>query len=138
MLANLKSLPLKIQKGIEQASSWSGLSTPYDLLLYFARNTFIDPTAIVSLKEVVTSSIEPAGEDRDKLWIKTEGAPALGIPIGGTYQMIYQYPPNVPFIWTQGIDVMPSYISRLETSELGDYGLTNPTDVKFYYAIFKP
>lgn len=133
-----KFLTLQIAKDIEKSKSWEGLSTPYDLALYILRMAVIDPSGISSLDPISYSPLEPVGSDRSKLWIKTEGVPGIGIPIGGRYQMIYQYPPNVPFLWVDASNAAPAYLNRLSQSDLENYGLTDPVIDTAYYVIFNP
>lgn len=136
MASEPPKLPLILSEQIEPERSWEGLSTPHDLLQYFARNCSVDARALVNLEEFVVSPIEPTGANRSKIWIKNEGAPGIGIPIGSQYKVIYEYPPNVPLLWTGGSSTQlsfPNYLRKLTPAELESFGLTAPTNPDFYY-----
>lgn len=129
-------LPLKVAKDIEPLRTWENILTPYDVAVYVARICGVDISQISSLSEIIFSSIEPVGADRKKIFINTSGVPSIGIPIGGQYQMIYQYPPNVPFLWTTGN--IPSYIRELTEDEMTRYSIAIPVDSTAKWVIFNP
>lgn len=132
--SNLPILPLKVAKDIEPEKTWENMHSPDDLLNYMAIRLGVDISQLDTINEIIYSSIEPVGSDRRKLWLKTEGVPAIGIPFDNQYKMIWQYPPNVPLLWViQG--VLPAGMRRLTVSELTRYGLTNPPDINYYYVI---
>jgi hypothetical protein len=129
-------LPLSIQNDIERQRSWEGISTPHDLALYMGRVLSVDPTKILSLQEIVYSDVEPVGVDRKKIWIKTDHPVGFGIPTGDGYKMIYQYPPNTPFIWTQGMSDLPQYLRALTDGEMSDYSLAAPKNESVKWVIY--
>lgn len=133
---NSPILPLQVANDIEPERSWEGIKTPHDLIKLAARMLGVDSAQLNRFDEILISPLEPTGDDRNKLWIKSEGAPGLGIPIGGTYQVLYNYPPNIPLLWFSQTPP-PSYLSRMVDSELEAAGLENPEDTNFYYVILK-
>lgn len=134
-MSDIPLMPLVVAKDIEPLRSWEGFDTPHDLALYLARMFAVDSSQITRLQEFVVNSVEPVGVDREKIWIKSEGVPAIGLPIGGTYQMIYKYPPNIPLLWTGGD--LPPYLRKLSDNELTNYGLANPDNTNYYYFILE-
>ena len=129
----VKLAPLSIAKDVEQQRSWEGISTPYDLLIYFSKFASVDIGSLQSLDEVEVSSIEP--ENKTKIWIKTGNPVAIGVPIGSSYKMFYQYPPNVPFLWIGDTDSVPSYLTLVSDSDLEDYEITKPNKSKANYVV---
>jgi len=121
-------LPLCVQNDIEQKRSWEGIATPHDMAKYIAAVLALDPTKLALLYELVYSDIQPTGSDSKKLWIKTEEPVGFGIPVGGSYVVLYQYPPNTPFLWVKGEETIPAYCRVLSNGEIAKYGL-NPPDL---------
>ncbi len=132
----MKILKLQVAKDIEPLRSWEEVKTPYDLAVYISRVTGIDISNISALSEIAVSSLQPTGLESNKLWIKSEGMPGIGLPIGGSYQMIYQYPPNIPLLWINTDDALPREMYKISASDLEEYGLAAPT--KGYWVIFQP
>lgn len=139
MSSPIPLLPLKYQNDIEQLRSWEGISTPADLLKLAAARLSVDVNSLLRFEEVVYTDVEPTGESRKKIWIKTDDPVAVGIPSGEKYTMIYQYPVNVPFIWmfkSLG-NVIPSYSRVLTATELTDLNLTAPKETAGKYIIIE-
>ncbi len=131
-------IPIRVAKDVEPMRSWEGISTPHDLALYMARILSIDGSKIMQLQEVVYSDLEPTGEDRKRLWVKTSEPVGYGIPTGDNYTVIYKYPAGVPILWVNSLSPAPSYMRKLTDLELGNYSLTDPVDRDFYWVIFNP
>jgi len=128
------TLPLVVQRDIEQQKTWEGISTPYELALWLAKIMSIDPTRILQLNEIIHSDVQPVGSDASKIWIKTDEPLGVGLPTGGGYRMIYQYPPNTPFLY---IGTIPTYTRELSLAEMQDYSLTAPTSANATWVIYE-
>jgi hypothetical protein len=128
------ALPLVVQRNIEQQKSWEGISTPFELAQYLARIMSIDPNELLQLNEIVYSDVEPVGDEARKIWVKTDEPFGIGVPVGNAYRMIYQYPPNVPFLF---IGEMPTYARELTTDEMSIYSLTKPTSTTAHWIIYE-
>jgi len=133
---NLPAIPLLVAKNIEQQKSWEGISTPYDLALYFAKILSVDPSKILQLQEVIYSDVQPTGDDAKKLWVKTDEPVGFGIPTGEGYSVVYRYPPNTPILWTVAIEDLPAYMRKMTSGEIGDYKLVAPDADKATWVIF--
>jgi hypothetical protein len=131
-------IPIKRVKGIEAQATFDGISTPNDLANLMTRLLAVDDAGFVSLQEIVVSPNEPTGEEKKKLWIKSSNPPAIGLPIGGVYRMLYQYPPGVPFLWIDGEENLPTYMNKLTKSEMLSYGLPFPTSETIFYVVSRP
>lgn len=131
MATNLQ-IPLSIARDIEPERSWENVTTPFDMVMLCAKLLSVDISRFQANDGFAFSSIEPTGADRGKIWIKTEGMPAIGIPIGGRYEIIYKYPPSSFFIWKNGLP-LPSYLRSLTEGELTGASLTKPTDSRFIW-----
>lgn len=131
-----RKVSLKPQRPIEANRDWSGINSPYDLAVYIARLLTVEISGIDENELFTVQPLEPTGSDRSKIWIKSEGVFGIGLPIGGSYYMIYQYVPNTPFLWVSS-DQPPGGIRALTESELTKYGLTNPSGAE-YWVIFTP
>lgn len=131
-------IPIKRVKGIEAQKNFEGISTPNDLANMMTRLLAVDDNDFLDLQEIIVSATEPRDTDRQKLWVKNSNPPALGLPIGGQYVMIYPYPPNIPILWVQGEDELPFYLRKLTAGELTDYNLFNPTNENVFYVILIP
>lgn len=129
-----RTLPLRVATDIEPLRSWDEITNPMDLVIYIARLLSVDPSSFASLQEVSFGSQPPSGDDLGKLFIKNTTPVGIGIFNGSGYSMIYQYPPNVPLLWTKGNEEFPSYLKRLSADQLQDYGLTNPSE-GFYFML---
>lgn len=136
-MSQIPVLPLVSANNVEALKSWEDIKNPQDLINYCKRMLGVDPNQLLQFEEVVSSPIEPqpTSSNKKKLWLKTEGAPAVGVLIGNSYKLIYNYPPNVPLLWTQSENDFPDYLSKLNSDELTAYGLTNPTG--FFYFMLK-
>lgn len=132
---SLPKLPLQVATSVEPITDWSYFNTPQDLILWIARMLSVDPNQTAIFQEIYTGTIEPSGEDRGKLWIKIDPPYAVMVFNGSSYQPIYNYPPNVPLLWTRNPDEFPSYLSRLTEVELSDFNLENPEG--FFYFMLK-
>lgn len=130
-------LPLRVAEDIEVQQSWNGISTPNELAKYFSRVLAVDPSSIVGLQETVYSSVRPQGEDANKLWIKTTEPVGIGIPVGGSYRMIFEEPVNTPYLFIGDIENIPSYARRLTDTERSDYALGNPAETKASWVIIE-
>ncbi len=128
-------LPIVVAKNKEVLSSWEGITTPHDFLLYLARMASVDPSSLASLEEIVFSDVQPTGESGKKIWIKTGSPCGIGIPVGSLYNMIYQYPVGVPMLWKKSNN-LPSYLKDVSQGVLEDMGLVNTELYK--YVIFNP
>lgn len=124
-------LPLKFAEDKERALSWEDVPTVKDLLVYIARMMGVDPNQLLQFQEIVYSSLAPT--EQNKIWIKTDGAPGIGIYIGSGYKVIYEYPVRVPLIWTKPASDFPDYLTKLSDDQLTAYGLTAPTGDAFYF-----
>ncbi len=133
---NLPAIPLLVAKDIEQQRSWEGISTPYDLAIFFSKILSVDPNKVGVFNEIVYSNLQPTGDDAKKLWIKTEEPVGFGIPTATGYSIIYQYPPNTPILWTKGKENIPEYMRELTADEMDDYGLTEPGKTAIVWVIF--
>lgn len=127
-------LPLKVQQDREPVNSWNNFATPQDFLIWAARSLAVDPNQLSILNEVYVGTTEPVGEERGKTWFKTNPPYAIYLFNGTEYEPVYNYPPNVPLLWTKDATEFPSYLHRLTESELTQYGLTNPEDA-FYFML---
>jgi hypothetical protein len=132
-------LPLVSARQAEALKSWEEIKTPQDLINYCKRMLGVDPNQLLQFQEIESSPLEPqpGAEDRKQIWIKTDGAPAIGILIGSSYKLIYEYPPNVPLIWTKSVADFPGYLTKLTPTQVTNYGLaalTPPTDA-FYFML---
>jgi len=136
-MPSLPTLPLKVQKGIEPQESWEGYSTPTDLARYMAQVLSVDPNQLLQFEEVIFSDSQPSGEKSKKLWIKTDAPVAIGIPYSGGYNLIYQYPANIPFLWVKG-NSFPSFLRKLTNAELNDYNLEDPEVNTAFWLIMEP
>jgi len=123
-MATRPVLPLIASKDIEALRSWEGIETPADLVSLMARKLSVDPNQLEQFSEVVFTDVQPPS-NTSKIWIKTNPPVAIGIPSAGSYVLIYEYPPNVPFIHTNS-ENRPSYLRELSASELENYNLTAP------------
>lgn len=131
-------IPIKPVKGIEAQANFEGISTPKELADMLSRLLAVDDEEFTNLEEVIVSPLEPIDTDKKKIWIKSSGAPAIGLPIGGRYRLIYSYPPDVPFLWIKGLDSFPNYLRKLSSGELSDYDLANPSNPDYFYVILNP
>lgn len=121
-----KLLPLLVQNDAEPQKSWAGISNPNDLARYIASVLSVDAESFDALNEIIISSTEPTGEDRNKIWIKTDEPVGIGIPIGSTYRVISDKPINIPYLHIGSIETIPSYARRLGSTELSNYKLDAP------------
>jgi len=133
---NIPNLPLRLAKGIEPEISWEKIQTPQDLLQLAAKLLAVDVTQITSLEEVIVSPSEPSGVHRKTIWVKSEQPFSINIKAGSQYVPFYQYPPNVPLLWTKGESDLPSYMRKLTADELTAMGITPPVNSFYIYAIF--
>lgn len=131
-------IPIKRVKGIEAQATFDGVSTPNDLANMLTRLLAVDDEGFLSLKEIIVSPNEPTGEEKKKLWIKSSNPPGIGLPIGGIYKMIYQYPVGIPFLWVDGLENLPGYMDIIEWQTLDSYGLKRPTTPSAFYVISRP
>lgn len=136
-MSRFATLPLKVLRDIEQNRSWEGLSTPYELLKYFASRLAVDAEQLSQMQELVYSDVQPTGDDAKKVWIKTDEPVGIGIPNGTGYSVIYKYPANTPFIWTTGLNDLPAYLRQLSQGDLDSYGLTKPQSATVAWVIFE-
>ena len=123
-MATRPVLPLIASKDIEALKSWEGIETPADLVSLMARKLSVDPNQLEQFTEVLFSDVQPPSNS-SQLWIKTDPPVGIGIPSGGSYVVLYQYPPNVPFIHVDRNN-RPPYLRKLTASELENYNLTAP------------
>jgi len=123
-MATRPILPLIASKDIEALKSWEGIETPGDLVSLMARKLSVDPNQLEQFTEIEFSDVQPPSNST-KLWIKTDPPVAFGIPSGGSYVLIYQYPPNVPILYTN-LATKPAYLRLLTTTELASYNLVAP------------
>jgi len=123
-MATRPVLPLIASKDIEALRSWEGIETPNDLVRLMAARLSVDPNQLEQFSEIVYTDVQPPSGST-KIWIKTDSPIAIGVPSGGTYHLIYQYPPNVPFLHVK-IDNLPTYLRKLSETELDRYNLTAP------------
>lgn len=126
-------LPLVKARDIEALKSWSDILTPQDLLEYITKMLGVDPNQILQFEEIEFSSVQPQGQSRKKIWVDTDGAPSIGVLVGSSYQLFYQYPPNVPLLWTQPESDFPQYLTRLSTDQMEEYGLELPEGSSLFY-----
>lgn len=119
---------------------WQVLMREVPALAEWITRTFsVDVSKIIDQNELIISTEKPTGEDANKPWLKTGSPVGIGIPYNDDYVVIYQYPPFVPFIWTQGDDTLPTTMRKMTTSELEELGLTAPSeDSGSYYVMFEP
>lgn len=134
MAANDKSLPLDVARDIEPERSWENVTTPWDMVLLCAKFLSVNIKNITDTSGFVLSPIEPTGADRGKIWVKTEGMPGIGLPIGNSYQLISKYPQGVALLWTKSRP-LPSYLRELSESELTAAGITTPKDSQYIWVI---
>lgn len=131
-------LPLVVQSELEPLKSWEGISTPSDLARYMARVLSVDPNQLLQFEEIVFSDVQPTGDEASKIWFKTDEPIGIGIPSGDNdYNILYQYSPNVAYLWLNGSDRLPSYFRKITQSELEDYSLTDPTEKKAFWVVFE-
>lgn len=127
------TLPLKIAKPIEASRGFEGIRTLADLINAVAVHLGVDPNQLLQFQEITPGSVDPS-KDVGPIFIKTVAPYYIAIRAGSEYQRFYQYPPNVPLLWTQGESNFPAWLTRLTESELTQYGLTNP-DTAFYFML---
>lgn len=125
-MATRPILPLVASKDVEGLRSWEGMETPSDLVRLMASRLSVDPNQLEQFNEVVYTDVQPPS-NTSKIWIKTSQPIGIGIPSGGTYHILYQYPPNVPFLYVHADDI-PQYLRELTASELDKYNLTAPDE----------
>lgn len=125
-------LPLVVAKPVEAKEDFAGLNTPFLFARYVLSLGGVDVEQLRTFQEIYYGSSEPSGADAGKIWVKRDGAPAIGIRIGSQYQMFYQYPPDVPLLWTKTSDTIPSYMRRLTDAELTQYSLIAPVSGGMY------
>lgn len=135
-MPSLNPLPVSLQSDLEKNRSWEGITTPHDLALYMSRVLFIDPSRILALNEIIYSDVTPTGLDAKKIWIKTDIPVGIGIPTGDGYSMLFQYPPDVPVLWTKGISEIPAYMRQITEAELLEMGITAPTNTDYAWVIY--
>lgn len=128
-------LPLVVAKDVEPKNDFTGIETPYLLALYIASLLGVDSAQLNAFQELYYGSDQPTGDDTGKVWIKQDSPPGIGIRVGTTYQFLYQYPPNIPLLWTVASDQLPSYMRRLTDDEMTQYNL--PVPVNGFYVIFE-
>lgn len=134
-MARYPLLPLLAANDIEPLKSWEDVTSPHDLVLYLIRMAAVDPNQLLQFTEIVVGPDQPSGADRNKLWLKNTDPFAVGIFNGNTYKLIYEYPPNVPLIWTKARSEFPSYLTELNDGQLTSYGLTKPPSDAFYFML---
>jgi hypothetical protein len=133
---NIPGLSLRLANGIEPEISWEKIQTPHDLLLLAAKLLSVDVSQIATLEEVITSPTEPSGINKKPIWIKNENPFSISIKAGSQYISFYQYPPNIPLLWTKGKDSLPSHMRQLTEDEMQKFNLPEPADNFYFYAIF--
>lgn len=134
---NIPNLPLRVKSSIEPTSSWEGLSTPTDLAFFMAKVLSLSANELKDFEEIVFSNSQPTGDEASKIWIKTDEPLGIGIPVGKEYQVIYQHPKNIPFVWNNNINVVPSYLRPLTDEDLKQYGFTKPISSNYVWVIFE-
>lgn len=127
------TLPLVIAKPIESNQGFEELRTLSDLLLKCAQHLGVNPNQLLQFKEIQFESIDPTTV-ASSVYINTTMPVKIGIKVGSSYQWFYQYPPNVPLLWTKEESEFPAWLSKLTSDELTQYGLTNP-DPSFYFML---
>lgn len=134
MASNDKTLPLKTARDIEPERNWENVTSPWDMVLLCAKFLSVDISEIADTSGFVQSSIPPTGADYGKVWIKTDGMPGVGFPIGGSYQLITKYPQNAATLWTKGLP-LPSYFREMTDGEMADASITRPLKTKYIWVI---
>jgi hypothetical protein len=127
-------LPLRRANDTEALRTWEDIKTPDDLINYIVAHFAVEADGLARLMEIYRGPIAPSGDDLGKLWLKTNNPVGIGVYNGAGYEIIYQYPPNVPLLWTQGSSAFPSYLYTLTEEDLTNFGLTNPTG-GFYFML---
>lgn len=136
-MSNFPLIPLQVASNIEKQASWEGISTPHDMAEYIARIVSVNPDQLKQFDEVIYSDVEPSGEDRKKIWFKTDKPVGIGVPSGSDYILFYQYPTNTPILWLGGKEKIPSYSRKLTTQQLEDYGLKTPLDSDIVWIVIE-
>lgn len=129
-------LPLLIANEVEARRSWEDIcSSPQALAIWIARTFAVDAGKILDLTDIHVGEDQPTGGDFGKLWIKNTNPPAVGIPYGTQYHLIYPYPMGVPILWVKGITSIPYYMRQLSGNEVLQMGLTEPLDDNYKWVI---
>jgi len=79
----------------EATLNWSNFETPEKLFSYIADNFGIDPSSLDQIQKVYIGEVAPS---LGSLWFNNGPIPFIGIPVGGEFVKIYQYPVNVPLV----------------------------------------
>lgn len=134
-----KIAPLKVVNPTETQQDWSIVMRELSMLADWIKRTFaVDVSGLVDNESIAVRTDEPKGIDSSKLWVKTSSPPGIGIPFSGGYRIIYEYTPNVPFIWTKGNDLLPSYLRKISDVEAGKFGLSLDIEEGYFYVILEP
>lgn len=130
-----KLAPLSVAKDKEAQKSWEDITTPYQLLLYIAQFLSVNLQELSTLDEIVNGESPPS--DKTKIWIKTSDPIGIGLPVAGSYKMIYQYPVNIPFLWMNDLDSIPGSARPLNDGELDQAKLEKPDEDKANWIIIQ-
>jgi len=133
-----EQIPFQVAKTAEQQQSWEGISTPYDLAIFLSRIMSVDMSKASALQEIIYSNLEPDGDDASKIWIKTDAPVGIGIPTSDGYHIIYQTPPNIPFLFLGKDADIPPYFRKLTSTEITQCGLTDTDEQNAFWLIFTP
>ena len=129
-------IPLRVASLVEPQASWEGISTPHELAKWLSRILSVDATKLAETQEIVFGDLQPQGDDQNKIWVKTSEPVGFGLPVGDSYTIIYQYPPNVPLLWAGSDATIPSYLTTLSEDQITSFGLSTPN--KGTWVIFNP
>ena len=136
MSTDYPHLPLSIANEVEARRSWEDIcNSPQSLAIWIGRTFAVDASQILALTNIYIGADEPSGGNFGKLWLKNTNPPAIGIPYGKEYQLIYPYPMQIPILWTQGATTIPSYMRQLSGNELSQMGITEPTNDAYIWVI---
>ncbi len=136
-MPTLPTLPLVAANEVEINRTWEELGTPAQFLAWLIQHMAVDPKKLGQFNEIIFGSSAPVGLDKGKLFIKTTNPPAIGIPVGETYQYIYTYPVNVPLPWAGAADEVPVYLTKMGAADLLPYGITIPEDSDKFYVMLQ-
>lgn len=103
---------------------WCQFQRPEDFLKLIPDLFRVNAEGIYQTMPAIASDVTPGNEHLDKIWVKTSEPPGIGIPSGGKFNVIYQYPVSVPFIADFGNSNIPIGVTELSPEDIASKGLT--------------
>lgn len=115
--------PLLVANEKEKNRTWDDLNTPKQLASWFQGIFAVDISVFKKIFNLYVGPNEPQGGDRGKVHLKTSRPFGVGALVQGSYQYVYQYPPNIPLQFPK--NGIPYGVTALTPDELSSYDLTN-------------